>query len=330
MANSPLKIFGIVASATIGVASAAYGAQTMIIKSLTSNEVDFEFRASEQIEVITRDGSKIVVYRDVPDIKSTQSEEIKKPTILFMHGYALCSPIWSFQFDLLRDKYDLVSIDLRGHGASTVGDNGINLKSFADDVYDIIESLKLDDIVIVGHSTGGVIALSYMKEHNEHSEKHIKGLCLVSTLVQPPYNNQKNLSDALSGFSLAGKALHTLSSIQAFGYPMARFAMGKKASSSSIEFVRRSISSIDSEVSNEILRMLLHFSFTEELENFKGKSCVIVGGSDPITPNSDAIFVAELLGGEVDIIDGVSHVPMLESPDEFNEILENFLDNIGE
>ena len=119
MANSPLKIFGIVASATIGVASAAYGAQTMIIKSLTSNEVDFEFRASEQIEVITRDGSKIVVYRDVPDIKSTQSEEIKKPTILFMHGYALCSPIWSFQFDLLRDKYDLVSIDLRGHGAST-------------------------------------------------------------------------------------------------------------------------------------------------------------------------------------------------------------------
>ena len=42
MANSPLKIFGIVASATIGVASAAYGAQTMIIKSLTSNEVDFE------------------------------------------------------------------------------------------------------------------------------------------------------------------------------------------------------------------------------------------------------------------------------------------------
>ena len=78
------------------------------------------------------------------------------------------------------------------------------------------------------------------------------------------------------------------------------------------------------------VRMLLHFSFTEELENFKGKSCVIVGGSDPITPNSDAIFVAELLGGEVDIIDGVGHVPMLESPDEFNEILENFLDNIGE
>ena len=57
---------------------------------------------------------------------------------------------------------------------------------------------------------------------------------------------------------------------------------------------------------------------------------MIVGGSDPITPNSDAIFVAELLGGEVDIIDGVGHVPMLESPDEFNEILENFLDNIGE
>lgn len=325
MANSPLKVIGIVASATIGVASAAYGAQKLIVRSLSKNEVDFEFRAEEQLEITTKDNAKIAVYCDGPE-----KLDKKKPTLLFLHGYALCTPIWSYQFDMLRETYNIVSIDLRGHGASSVGDNGVNLDSFADDVHEVINQLKLNNIVIVGHSTGGVVALSYLKNYEEHAKNHIVGLCLTSTLARPPYHNKKNVSEALSKLTFAGKTFQALSDLPAIGYPMARFAMGKKASSSVIEFVRRSIATTDTGVSDQVLRMLLNFSFVETLENFEGKSCVIVGASDPITPLSDALFVAELLGGEVDIIHGVGHLPMLESPDEFNEILNDFLEKFSE
>ena len=325
MANSPFKVIGLVASATIGVASAAYGAQKLIVRSLSKNEVDFEFRAKEQFEITTRDATKIAVFRDGPE---KQNGDL--PTLFFLHGYALCAPIWSYQFDILRDKFNLVAIDLRGHGASTVGEDGITLQAYANDIHDVLEELKLDKIIMIGHSTGGVVALSYLKEYEVEASKKIVGLCLTSTLAQPPYHNRKNVSEAISRLTFAGKTFQALSDLPIVGYPMARFAMGKKASSSVIEFVRRSIASTDVYASGQVLKMLLNFSFIDELENYKGKSCVIVGGSDPITPLSDALFVAELLGGEVDIIHGVGHVPMLESPEEFNEILENFLENFSE
>lgn len=323
MAKGPLKALGIVASATIGVASAAYGAQKLVVRSLANNEVDFEFSASEQYEVETRDGTRIMVYRDGP--KNT-----KKPTLLFLHGYALCAPIWSYQFELLREEYDLVAIDLRGHGASTVGSNGVVLSAFADDLADVISFLKLDNVVLMGHSTGGVVALKYLELYKEESDKIVRGLNLTSTLAEPPYHHLTSMSEALSKFTFVGKTLQSLSDVPLVGYPLTRFAMGKKASSSVIEFVRRSLASTDNEVSTKVLQMLLDFSFIDILENFDRPSCVIVGTSDPITPVSDAVVVAELLGGEVDIIDGVGHVPMLESPDEYNFIITNFLEKFDE
>lgn len=182
MANNPFKVIGIAAGAAIGVASAAYGMQKVVVRSLASTEVDFEFNATEQFVLATRDDTRLVLYRD-GDRKS------KHPTIIFLHGYALCSPIWSHQFDALRDEYDLISIDLRGHGASDVGTDGITLTSFADDVYDVIETLRLDDVIIVGHSTGGVVAMSYLEHFPEHARDHVRGLCLVSTLAHPPYHH---------------------------------------------------------------------------------------------------------------------------------------------
>lgn len=327
MANSPLKIIGIVASATIGVASAAYGAQKIIVNSLAGTEVDFEFRAKEQFEIVTRDGAKIAVYRDGPAHPQGPKllEGNGRPTLLFLHGYALCAPIWAYQFDLLRDEYDLVAIDLRGHGASTVGENGINLSAYADDIYDVIDHLKLKEIVLMGHSTGGVVALSYLEKYKNDADKRIVGMCLISTLAEPPQHHRANMTEALTKFTFVGKTLQALSDVPIIGFPMARFAMGRKASNSVVEFVRRAIAATDPDVATKLLQMLLNFSFIEELERFKEPSCVIVGTSDPITPVSDAVIVAELLGGEVDIIEGVGHLPMLESPDEFNEIISNFL-----
>lgn len=325
MANSPLKVLGIVASATIGVASAAYGAQKVIVNSLSKNEVDFEFRAAKSQILTTTDGTKIQIFIDGPKIP-----DVEKPTVLFIHGYVLSSAIWSYQFELLREEYNVIAFDIRGHGSSSVGSNDINLESYADDIHEVINELDLKNLVIVGHSTGGVVALSYLKNYEEEVKERIVGLCLTSTLAEPPYHSLKNVSEAMSRFSFAGRTFQALSDVPILGYPLARFAMGKKASSAVIEFVRRSIASTDAEVSNQVLRMLLNFSFIDELKNFTGKSCVIVGSSDPVTPLSDALFIAETLGGEVDIIHDVGHVPMLESPQEFNEILLDFLHKFTE
>jgi len=319
MANNPLKAIGIVAGAAIGVATAAYGAQKVIVNSISKTDVDFEFLASEQFVVTTRDNARIVVYRDGP-------RNSMLPTIIFLHGYALCSPIWAHQFDLLRDKYDIVAIDLRGHGASSLGDNDISLETMADDLFDVVRQLEIENHILVGHSTGGVVSMAYLEKYSNEIEKDISGLCLVSTLAHPPYHHLENVSEALTKFSFTGKAFHILSDVPILGFPMARFALGKKASNAVCEFVRRCVISTDREVCVKVLQVLADFDFRKTLETVIAPSAVIVGTSDPVTPLKDAKVVAKALGIQETVIQDVGHCPMLESVDEFNEALLDFLD----
>ncbi len=323
MANNPFRAIGIVTGAAIGVASATYGAQKVIAQSLANTSVDFEFQAQEQFIITTRDGARLVLFRDGPRDK-------KKPSILFLHGYALCSPIWSYQFDLLRENYDILAMDLRGHGASTVGNDGITFDSLANDVHDVISQLNLERVILIGHSTGGVVAMSYLDKYGDDDSVRIEGLCLVSTLAHPPYHHIENLSEALAKFSFTGKAFHFLSDVPMIGFPMARLALGKKASNGVVEFVRRCIVSTDRDVCSHVLQMLANFNYLDTLQAFKAPVCVVVGTSDPVTPLRDAKIVAEAVGATETVIQGVGHCPMLESPEEFNNTLLDFLATIPE
>ncbi len=322
MANNPLKVIGIAATAAIGVASAAYGAQKIVVNALSNTEVDFEFLTKEQFIIETRDGAKLMVYRDGPRSKT-------KPTLIFLHGFALCSAIWAHQFEELREQFDLVAIDIRGHGGSEAGDQGMTLELLANDLHDVITTLELVNVVFIGNSMGGVAAMAYLDQYPAHADKHVRGLGLVSTLAHPPYHHVENITEALAKFSLTGKAFHFFSEFPIVGFPMARFALGKKASNAVVEFVRRCVNSTDRQVCSDALKMLADFNYLETLEKFSSPALVVVGTSDPVTPIKDADIVARALGTKEIIIEDVGHAPMLESPDEFNAALGEFLNKIA-
>jgi len=86
------------------------------------------------------------------------AENIGKPTLLFLHGgmgnIADYNPIVSF----FADDYQIVGIDSRGHGRSTLGTEKLTYKRLQSDVEAIINHLQLNDVNIIGFSDGGVIA----------------------------------------------------------------------------------------------------------------------------------------------------------------------------
>ena len=81
------------------------------------------------------------------------------PPLVFIHGYTCDHTDWDFQVKNLRDTYQIVTCDLRGHGQST----GINLsgtiEEFASDVESLIRNLNLRGAVLIGHSMGCRVAL---------------------------------------------------------------------------------------------------------------------------------------------------------------------------
>jgi non-heme chloroperoxidase len=88
-------------------------------------------------------------------------------TILFIHGWPLSHKQFEYQFDVLPAKgYRCIGIDWRGFGKSDKPMSGYNYDRLADDIRTVVGALQLDNFTLVGHSTGGAIAIRYIARYN--------------------------------------------------------------------------------------------------------------------------------------------------------------------
>lgn len=95
-----------------------------------------------------------------------------RKTIVFLHGWPLNHQQFEYQFNRLPLLgYRCIGIDWRGFGKSDRPMDGYHYDRLADDLRAVVAALRLDDFTLVGHSTGGAIALRYMARHGEGVSK---------------------------------------------------------------------------------------------------------------------------------------------------------------
>jgi non-heme chloroperoxidase len=105
--------------------------------------------------ITTKDGTKIF-YKDWG---------MGQP-ILFSHGWPLSADAWDGQMLFFGQQgYRVVAHDRRSHGRSDQTWNGNHMDQYADDLAELIETLDLRDIVMIGHSTGGGEVAHYIGRH---------------------------------------------------------------------------------------------------------------------------------------------------------------------
>jgi non-heme chloroperoxidase len=90
-----------------------------------------------------------------------------RKTIVFLHGWPLSHKQFEYQFNILPSLgYRCIGIDWRGFGQSDKPFNGYTFNQLADDIRAVFDTLHLENVILVGHSTGGGIAIRYMSRHN--------------------------------------------------------------------------------------------------------------------------------------------------------------------
>ena len=91
-----------------------------------------------------------------PGIEIAYMDEGEGPyTLLFIHGLGSYAPAWNKNLGELAEKYRCIALDLPGYGQSEKGDYPFSMAFFAEAVEAFIDSLGLENIVLVGHSMGG-------------------------------------------------------------------------------------------------------------------------------------------------------------------------------
>ncbi len=81
------------------------------------------------------------------------------PALVFIHGWNCDRSYWSAQLPVFASTHQVVAIDLAGHGDSGVNRVEWSMANFGADVAAVADRLQLEDIILVGHSMGGPVAL---------------------------------------------------------------------------------------------------------------------------------------------------------------------------
>lgn len=109
--------------------------------------------------------------------------------ILFIHGWPGNHNLFEYQFDQLpRHGYRCIGMDCRGFGLSDKPWSGYDYDRLADDVKCVIDAFGLRDVTLLGHSTGGAIAVRYMARHSGFGVSKLV-LCAAAapSLIQRSY-----------------------------------------------------------------------------------------------------------------------------------------------
>ena len=90
--------------------------------------------------------------------------------MIILHGLFGYSDNWQSIAKKLAEYYRIILVDLRNHGHSEWNDE-FSYDIMAEDVYELTQELDLKDIILVGHSMGGKVAMRFAQEHEELLEK---------------------------------------------------------------------------------------------------------------------------------------------------------------
>lgn len=105
--------------------------------------------------ITTKDGTQIF-YNDLGNGQP----------VLFSHGWPLSGDDWERQMLFLAERgYRVIAHDRRSHGRSSQTWDGNHMDQYADDLSDLIETLDLRGLTMIGHSTGGGEVAHYLGRH---------------------------------------------------------------------------------------------------------------------------------------------------------------------
>lgn len=252
-----------------------------------------------------------------------------RPVVL-LHGVTLNAELWSPQLHGLADEFRVISLDLRGHGRSQAGADRFGLPVLARDLETVLTRLDLRDALVVGHSMGGMAALTFALEHPEVMAERVAGLGLVATAAARPFHPLLAPRIVALG-AMVVERLDSGRPVPHYRFTgndlslfLCRSAFGRAPSAAAIEQVRASIEAMDPEALQRSLVGITEHDTVERLGQVRAPASVLVGARDILTPPAFARVMADRLpDAELTVLPRAGHQLMQERPDEVMRLIRD-------
>ena len=321
------------------------GAGVVAQKSVVSRRRRNDPEAGERFGTRRGERARVVHLPDGADLYVEEAGPMSSKGAIFIHGSALRTDVWHYQMPGVGD-HRLVFFDLRGHGRSQPkGELDFTIENLARDIEAVIEDSELEEVVLVGHSVGGMIALQMASSRTDWLGARIKGLVLLNTTYRPAYDTSiggavvskvermiRHPIDALGGHHNSIERLRKIvRPTDSVFLAVAFAAFGPRASAKQIDFTYDMTSDTSADVLFDLVKSYRDYDVTEKLGDLTVPALVMAGTHDRLTvPKASEYLARHLPKAELRVFENCGHMTMMERHEDFNAMLDRFLtDNLG-
>jgi len=334
---------GVAAGVAAGIAADRAGKHRAAMAALETPEL-LAITPDEEHVVLTDDGVPLHVEIDHPTAEAARTaadgttrhgRPDELPTVVLTHGYCLSLRCWVYQRRALKEAgYRVVSWDQRGHGRSGRGEkDSYTIDRLGQDLHTVITELVPEgDLVLVGHSMGGMTMLALGEHQPQLVLDRVVGAAFVATSpggIMLANGGRTATFGRLMleriGPGVLGPLSHRpelFTRIRRVGRDIEHFLVEQNSFASPVpRSVVRYTSDIllgtPLDVVNDYLQTFDGFDKRPALLEFRHAVVLVFNGRDDIlTPPSHSELIVEgIPGAEHIVVNDAGHVIMLEHPD---------------
>lgn len=263
------------------------------------------------------------------------------PTLVLTHGWSMNSTEWYYSKGHLTNRFRLIVWDLPGLGGSAQPrDRDLALEQMASDLAAVLSLTEGRPVVLVGHSIGGMINLTFCRLHPELLGSKVAGVVQIDTTYTNPVRTTKNsrLSLVLQK-PLAEPLLHAMVPLSPFirvanwfsyaeGLTSERNAHSSFAGAETrgqVDLVSRSQSQASPAVVARGTLAMFHWDATDVLPRIKVPVLILVGQQDTTTlPSASEHMHSAIPTSQLQTMRPGAHYSLLEQNEAINAALAKF------
>ena len=249
------------------------------------------------------------------------------PPVVLVHGLSGCWQNWLENIPHVARRHRVIALDLPGFGESELPNEEISIPGYGRFVDAFLGEIGVERGAIVGNSMGGFIAAETTLAHPSRVEK----LVLVSAAGLVRVGNRQ-----LYALERAARLFHPLTAafLARREHLVRRPGLRRRMLYGVVRYPERIEPELAYEVASgagkpgflDALNAIMAYDFRDRLPAVSAPTLIVWGRNDRIVPIEGAYEYEKLIpNARLEIFEETGHVPMLERPARFNQLIEEFL-----
>jgi 3-oxoadipate enol-lactonase len=240
--------------------------------------------------------------------------------VVLLHGFCGSSQYWHKTAPILSEHYRIIVPDLRGHGESSIPEGTYTMETMADDIAGLLDTLQIEKAVLLGHSLGGYVTSAFVELHPDK----LLGCGLIHSTALPDTEAAKQ------------KRLQGIEQIRKEGIePYVKNLIPNLFTKAELIDMAGDVEQIiqiglqtKPEGAIHTLEGMMQRSDRSGIVSDSNLPILLVAGAEDTVMPPERTFTVTSPNTFETTFENIAHMSMIESPDQLNQVIMEYLSSI--